>query len=179
MFLATSSFGQWSKKNIADEFGDPTDEVCLLQTCTGTFSNSATIDSELTVDLVIYYSKPPDNWLWLRFDLYPYNQKSSVRRNQFGKLSVKTASGLVSECKIWHGLQIKLFSNTRYGKFSGDKNLSSDDLDGRNLLFKLKNETEPMKFHILLEDGATYNFKVDPKGFDELLLTLNGPATSM
>lgn len=177
LFIASSSFGQWIKKNIADEFGDPTNEVCLLYTCNGTFSNSATTDSELTAKLVVYYSKPPDNWLWLRFDLYEYNRNVSANRDQFGVLSYKTADGIISKCTIWHILQIKLYSNTIYGKYSGDKKLSEDDIDGRNLLHSLCYESQPIKFHVLLEDGSTYNFIVDPKGFKDILRTLNGPAT--
>jgi hypothetical protein len=164
----TSSNGQWTKQYFLDQFGDKTQNTYIAQRCLGTFSNSATSNSALTVDLCVYY-EAPDNWLWLRFDLYEYNHNVTVNRNQFGILTIKTSSGVVSKYTIYRGIHLHLWRT-----YSSKRDVpSEDDISSLKLLTKLRTETAPIKFNILLEDGSTYNFQVDPQGFDETLKSLD------
>ena len=166
ILISELSFTQWTKKYFVDEFGDTTKFAFIGQRCFGTFSNSATTDSELTADLCVYNDES-SNYLWLRFDLYEYNRGPVVNREQFGTFKIKTANNEISECRIWHGLQIRL-SRPITGKAIPEL----ADSEALVILNKLKNETTPIKCYILLEDGSVYSFKIDPQGFASTLALL-------
>jgi len=51
--VTSLSFGQWTQKYYVDEFGDPTEKGYNLLIGYGTFSNSATQDSDLRCDFVL------------------------------------------------------------------------------------------------------------------------------
>jgi hypothetical protein len=157
--ISNLCIGQWTKQFFVDEFGDTTKQTYLGQKCLGTFSNSATTDSELTAYLVVYYQTPGD-YLWLRFELFEYNNHKITNREQYGVLKIKTANDEISQCTVYHDLQVRLLR-----PITGKAIRELNDDEALIILNKLKHETAPIKFYIVLQDGSAYNFKVDPQGF--------------
>lgn len=170
ILITNLSIGQWTKNYFLDEFGDTTKQAYIAQRCTGTFSNSATLNSSLTADVFVYktygYDDPSLYQLWLSFNLFEYNSQP-VNKEQFGELTIKTSNNERSHIKIWHGLR---FSLSR--PIVGKAKRSFEDDDGLAILNKFLNDTTPIKCYIQLEDGSTYNFNVDPNGFDAALRIL-------
>ena len=67
----TQAYGDWLVGNYVDDFGDPTGETYIYTVSTGTFSNTATSGSDLTVG--IYYQ--PDAF---KIRLLEYNNTKAI-----------------------------------------------------------------------------------------------------
>ena len=68
-----NKFGNWRIGSYIDEFGDVTNEKYLSQSVTGTFSNSATEDSNLRVEFFINGGNIWSTTPWFRFYEYAGN----------------------------------------------------------------------------------------------------------
>jgi hypothetical protein len=81
--------GIWQIRYFVDKFGDPTEEPYITTTIEGTFSNSATRNSELTA--VIFVSEKDE----FAFELYEYIWGSLVTPSKYNQyaLEVKEESG--------------------------------------------------------------------------------------
>ena len=72
--------GVWEKKYFVDQFNDPTDEKYILGLFTGTFSNSAANNRELTVKMLIYIDNDNPR---IGIELYEYG--NSKVKNTYSK----------------------------------------------------------------------------------------------
>ena len=111
---AQLNFDSWNSSDVVDDFGDNTGQTVDRLFASGTFSNSATADSRLTVKLVDYIS---DKILFL--DFYEYNSAPGARlaRSEYLYLHVKLENGSVIKLK---GFASKggglVFSTKNYNK---------------------------------------------------------------
>jgi hypothetical protein len=173
IFITVSVFGQWTKEHFSDEFGDTTKQAYIAQKCIGTFTNSATEDSELTVIVMVYFK---NSYTFLRFELCEYGRiPSVVVGKQDCSLMIKTTDGITSSFyqknyydKVIYNLSEVLGEHLKQNEKWIARNLTQSSV----LLEKLKTESAPIKFYIRLENGSTYNFIVDPRGFASLYESL-------
>lgn len=178
ILIAVLSNGQWTKGYFLDDFRDTTKNPFISQHFDGIFSNSATVDSKLTADLIFSYSTyfDPTPSLILNFNLYEYDKGPVANFSASNILKVKTSNGTVHQFKFSGGGFISFHKNPytpeKYSKNLEELNAKLGILpDEANsvLLDLFKNEISPMKFFIRTNDGSTYNFKVDLKGFNVAL----------
>lgn len=91
MGMAQLEYGKWETAEVTDEFGDPTGETVVSAFFEGTFSNSATTNSELTVRALDY-----GDALMLKFFEYSRTPEASMCHDGcFGEITVKRESGSV------------------------------------------------------------------------------------
>ncbi len=91
MFLmSTQIFGQWEKVFFTDEFGDETNQSFEKQTVIGTFSNTATTNSECRYDI---FKK--ENETEIRIYTYNDNHRESWSKGALGSstIYIKSPSG--------------------------------------------------------------------------------------
>ena len=87
----------WEETPLVDEFGDPTGTVARVQFCEGTFSNSATSNTEMTARI------QHQNEI-IVIDLFEYNQAPGATlglSDAVGKIKVKRADGTVEEYEAY------------------------------------------------------------------------------
>lgn len=101
LMLGMTSFGQlnydeWETNFYVDDFGDPTEESYSRVFCQGTFSNSATSNSELTVKVL-------DDGEYITISLYEYNRGSGARVGDYdgslGEIQYKLSNGTTGTLK--------------------------------------------------------------------------------
>lgn len=90
-----NTFGIWEISNYVDDFGEQTKEGYIHTFCTGTFSNSATTNSELGVQFIIDKSG-------MRIELYEYNRNHPIKGEGFFKMKAKRANGEIIEFKTYN-----------------------------------------------------------------------------
>ena len=145
-----SSSAQWTHKYFVDEFGDKTEDSYIVSTCTGTFSNSATSNSKLSVNCMVEIE---DSVPRIRFNLFEY-----------GNRMVKDFGGqnIVVKIKLSDGTieSFKLYGNGQYATLGVDNSIK--------LIEILKRESKPLKVYIERYDDyseSKYNFTLSPIGF--------------
>lgn len=151
---AISSAQGWEETPTKDEFGDLTGGSVLSQYCEGTFSNSATANSDLTVRISIQQEI-------LMLDLYEYNQQPGAKLSReatLGKIKVKRADGTVEEYQAFAPDQGGLWFPPGYQMKFLDLVM---DGDGEEITVLIKEED-------FSEYGtASYRFKMVTMGGDE------------
>ena len=108
--VTSLSFGQWTQKYYVDEFGDPTEKGYNLLIGYGTFSNSATQDSDLRCDFVLAETS-------LVIEVYEYgNNLANDIEATFETVKIKTPTqGVVTIENVYFSKGGSLFfSNERY-----------------------------------------------------------------
>lgn len=165
MFSITYSDAQWIQKFYVDDFGDKTtDSYIVYKDSYGTFSNSATENSPLTVQVLISYTAG-DTIPEVRFDIYEYGSGPSVGRQ-------------IDQCT--YGLTIKLSDNSTFTYYlkSSQSTLSMDQSKPYEivaLINSLKKESSSIKCRLSIQGEYTsniYNFKISPVGFSAALLKI-------
>jgi hypothetical protein len=157
MCLVTmSSFSQsWEIKESKDEFGDATgDKYAVCQNGNGTFSNSATTNSDLTV--VIFYSK---DGIYLNFWEYDRSKANFGSDIEYGSIQIKDSIGTV------HDIKVEQFKSTLY--------IKKTDIE---LFIKLMCEnTGYLKCYyreVSKYSSSTYKFRLNTEGFKTIKETL-------
>ena len=100
--ISAIGFGQlnydvWETVEIVDEFGDSTGESVIRTFAKGTFSNSATANSDLIVKVVDYGDG-------IAFDLYEYSSPPAAKLcydGCFGNISIKRANGDIETYEVF------------------------------------------------------------------------------
>lgn len=152
-----SAFSQsWEIEESKDEFGDATgDKYAVCINDEGTFSNSATTNSNLTV--VVFYSK---NSLHLTFWEYNRNKANFGGDIEYGSIQIKDSMGTV------HNIKVKQFKSSLYIKKTDIK-----------LFIKLMCEnTGYLKCYykeVSKYSSSTYKFRLNTEGFKTVKETLN------
>ena len=144
----------WSKEFYVDDFGDPTDKSYYRSNpIYGTFSNSATVDSNL---MVIMGFDITENYF--RFVLYEYgNYPANFFMNDPITLGIK-----INEEASYYSLN------------TDGSNLWLDDANGIDLLYNALMNNEKISCVITYPSpgiDSTYNFDIDSAGFKELAQT--------
>ena len=88
-----NGLGDWEISNYVDEFQEKTDEKYIKQTVLGTFSNSATTNSDLLAHILI----DKDN-IRLRLQEYGSNYAKDDESIRF---RIKSGDSLVTELRMW------------------------------------------------------------------------------
>ena len=147
----------WEVCNYVDEFGDETKEkyVRNSETILGTFSNSATQNSDLRVSLLINSKES------INIQLYEYNGDNPVKAAGIDEYKIKVKSDSSDV--------IVLKSNNYSDRLKLEKNDSKK-------LSKLFSKGWKLKFSIIdmsEYSSSVYNFELeDTKGFDEAIKQL-------
>lgn len=71
----TETSDTWKMGYVLDDFGDQTDEVCVVGRFSGTFSNSATTDSDLEVEVIYNCSSTRGGDSYFTIHLLEYCKK--------------------------------------------------------------------------------------------------------
>jgi hypothetical protein len=160
------SYSQWTHKFYIDNFGDKTKEEYInYLDANGSFSNTATINSDLTVRVIISFQES-DTLPFIRFDLFEYNRGPAVSQaisysNYI--LTIKLASNKIDT--------FNLCAN------SAEIHFCTENIEEKLAFLKyLKKESLPIKCHILINNGytnSTYNFKINPNGFGKAFDIIN------
>ena len=94
-FLSINTFAQWETKYYLDDFGDPTEQSYKVMVSKGTFSNSATENSELSG--VFIWDEKDEN---LTIKVYEYNRSLATKiEAKFISVLIKDAKGEVHTIK--------------------------------------------------------------------------------
>lgn len=154
--MTMASFGQWKIMESKDEFGDVTgNKYGVCQNDGGTFSNSATTNSDL--DVVVFYSK---DGIYLNFWEYGSSKANFGSDIEYGSIQIKDSIGTV------HNIKVEQFKSALYIKKS--------DID---LFIKLMYEnTGYLKCYyreVSTYSSSTYKFKLNTEGFKTIKETLN------
>ena len=97
-----NSIGNWEKDFYVDDFGDETNNGFISQTVKGKFSNSATQNSRLRVEIYISNANVMENVPWFR--LYEYDGRNPIkgiyRQNRLD-CKVKNQNSIVSNTTLY------------------------------------------------------------------------------
>ena len=143
----------WELVRGVDEFGDPTGDTTLMANLEGTFSNSATTNSNL--DVCVFYEAPFFSFRLIEYGFNPANYHSS--------LTVKIK---VNDAVTTSIIDNRLTSN---GFFAVG---SVNDKELYNALYEALTNGEKVKF-VITSGSSTYNFTLMGKDFGELVKELN------
>lgn len=157
--LSNAVYCQWSHEYFVDDFGDKTTNDYVIQRiATGSFSNSATMNGTLLVNVIICYNYN-EFVADVRFNLLEYG------KHPVGKtvgdanytLLLKYPSGYVSKFKL-DALESAFFIDRL------------DTLSKRNFINSLKSFSTDLKcmIDVSSEYGhQQYNFSINPMGFSK------------
>lgn len=75
LFISITAYADWKEHGVVDDFGDAIDASVLVDTVHGTFSNSATENADLTVDIKYQFNTAESggNYTGFSFKLLEYN----------------------------------------------------------------------------------------------------------
>lgn len=106
IFFTTFSYSQWETKYYVDEFGDKTDQKYELIVATGTFSNSATLNSKATYSFI----KDDES---LIINVFEYGNKlASEIESTFESVKIKQPNGdVITIEKVFFTKTGKLYFN--------------------------------------------------------------------
>lgn len=140
-------YDSWTIRTYVDEFGEPTKSryICNASHIFGTFSNSATTDSDLRVDILINGKAD------IQFMLYEYASNHPVK--SYGSATIYHISVKDLDGKVTSRLEARLSGDRLY---LGDRSIRVHDI-----LLK----GGEVKFHINGDYGSTYDFVVEATGY--------------
>ena len=145
--------GDWEIEYYVDEFQEQTDEKYIKQTALGTFSNSATTNS----DLLAYILVDKDD---IRFRLQEY-ESSYVKEDEPIYFRVKSSDSLITELDMW-------VNRDGYVEFSSYYKEMQDSL--KNILLR----GGEVKFSGVIDhySKSTYHFTINADKFQNALKEL-------
>jgi len=156
-----NEFGNWIMGSYVDEYGDITNEKYLSQSVTGTFSNSATENSNLRVKFFINGGDIWSTTPWFRF--YEYADNNPIK-------GIHDENPLYCSFKnnIGEEYPLKLFQSRGADYFSTEdqKNTGGEYIALRDAI---ANE-EFIKFVCYDKDSSKYLFRIDFKYYDNNIL---------
>ena len=147
----TSTTETWKVQYYVDIFGDPTDSAYIYGLTTGTFSNSATKNSDLYIILLI-----EENAVGIEFIEYRINNTSQDFDKTSYNLSIKGSDGVV--------VSVKMKAITTAGSNQRRIRLMAYKEDAL-VLFNYLCSGEFFKVYMDGDYSSSYVFSLDPKGF--------------
>ena len=135
----------WEVKRYVDEFGDPTGNIYIEKNEYGTFSNSATTNSDLTVNVMVDSAS-------IKFIFYEYGSHQK-KGDGFLTFKCKTEDGKIEEFRLYNPENGYLF------------------LDGREADFR-KFFFENTKIKCSCKDNSEsgeYHFQLNTQGLKEVM----------
>lgn len=173
LFSTLCNAQQWEHSFYMDEFGDKTqDDYVGIFIDDGNFSNSATSNSPLTVQIHLTLEK-------IIFDLHEYQSGPPIGKGLDSDNTSYTLFLKVEEAEGLHsGIQrIKLYALKNHLAIS--KNFGEEwekEIDYNIFINILKKSNYFLKCYILIEDSyftIKYNFVINPNGFTAAYKMLN------
>jgi hypothetical protein len=159
-FVAFFAFTEesWRIVEIVDEFKDPTGDIRLVDRVEGTFSNSATNGSKLTVlCLIDITDKEPD----LYFRLIEYGSYDASTYNELVAYSIKDGAGNKHQ---YYWLSPK--NSTKY--FGTIDNTYSENITNKDFMLPIFSNGGIVQI-VIVADNSSYNFKIDCTNFNKML----------
>lgn len=149
--------GIWRIRHFVDEFGEDTDEAYMTNSSSfiGTFSNSATENSELLVDLIIRSDNSIKGKHYPRtsIQLYEYGGNNPVKA--YGKdtysVRVKDAEGKV------YSLRAANFSDRLIITYDDAPKLHSALMKGGKILFSINENDAPTSYQFSIPSASYYS----------------------
>lgn len=142
---AQLNYDKWEVIETVDEFGDKTGEKVAQIFAKGTFSNSATTNSELIVRISDY-----EDMMFI--SLFEYGKTPEAKLtydSSFGKISIKREDGLIEKYQV--------MASKDGGIYLGKKNkLATLIRDGNEELLKVYISDKQFSDY----GSSTYNFKI-------------------
>ena len=145
-------FGVWEKAQTNDKFGDPTGEYVTRYFAQGTFSNTATVGSELIAKVILW----PDGDASI--ELYEYGRSpATICRGCTGLISVKMPDGSEEYVPVLSGSSGMLILNGKRVK-------------QKAFIEALRNQTGEVRVNIKGSqfyqsyDRSIYNFRIQCMG---------------
>ena len=175
----------WFIQNYVDDFGDPTDEGYVYGTFTGTFSNTATMGSDLKVMVAMLPESTGDGYM-ISFRLLEYeNHLATYYKNDLINLDFKINGETYSVELMGFAPNGDLYLTDHWSY--QNKNLAKKNTDRKtayDTFFKaLEENTGEISCLITIGDendivwyssgDSTYKFKIDGYGFADKLAELN------
>ena len=144
-------FSHWEIGYYVDDFGDETSDAYVMGKFFGTFSNSATRSSDLTV--LIYLNNDSPNTTQIRLLEYGYH-----------KATFSSLDTIILKTKNSDGHTRTFYMKYIYGDlYSTDRGLADEILNSSQLSIVITTSSE----YQTIPD--TYNFKINNNGLNELL----------
>ena len=166
MFIPLVSFSQWQTIGTTDEFGDATGESLEVYQAKGTFSNSATTNSESVLTL----KKQGDI---IQFSITEYNYSPATYLCDNINLSVKIESGEVFRRSLMSSMNYYMVDDLYGFKYGGDvfgirkptakrqkwiqKRRAKGEIDFFSLISTYNGEIKM----VITCGGATYRFNIE------------------
>jgi hypothetical protein len=153
-FLIQSVKAQWQKTELKDEFGDKTGKFRATVATQGTFSNSATRESDLIVKMLVAKDGLKGG---LIFYLYEYDLNNpAVTTSMDGRivLKMKPQNGEVVEIRNVSPFYVSVLGKKKWPQ----------------MLKLLQTEKQPIKAVLLVTDygnTSTYRFEIPVENFNE------------
>lgn len=150
-------FGKWEVKSFVDNFGDPTKEQYLISFIEGKFSNSATSNSYLFVEVLI--TKKSAGIFLKEYDVARPPQKFSGSV-QIQMKNEKDEKLILNTSGVWN----------QTGGIRLDNNIG-DYYHGTFKKFKdfIAKSSGPIKVVIFDDYSSVYNFSITPADFSDKL----------
>lgn len=142
--------GRWELKRYSDTFGDDTDDSYLVLLGKGTFSNSATLNSELNTALFV----DDENFA---FRLFEYGHSPVMADNAYYNTMIKDSKGKVYTFKLWNSGQ------------SGQ--IGSPSKEDYNEMLEILNNGGEVSVVMTYDSYTTsdYKFKMNVDGFNKAI----------
>ena len=152
-YESSKESSNWELKNCVDEFGDYTSRKCLSYKCKGTFSNTATTDSDLSVEMIITPIVTVNG----------NSESIEVKLYEYGNQLVKYVYGI----KYDVAYKTESTKSTAWGK------LDSDTVDRVRIYeLNISDFKTPQKIMFIITDRerptTIYKFTIDTTGFMEV-----------
>lgn len=161
--------GIWKTNYYVDSFGDPTDEgyITNSQIIVGSFSNSATTNSDLGVSFLI---TDKDN---IAIMLYEYMRNTPVKDDGLFVVTIKDATNNIYSLNTFNHSDRLVFTDSGYYDKTGNKLLEKSHA---RMMWNILVKGGELKFHIQKADRSTttYNFSIpNTEGLEQLYLDMS------
>ena len=157
--LAFADVGDWTNRFYVDDFGDKTNKGFISQTVKGKFSNSATQNSRLRVEIYISNANVMENVPWFR--LYEYDGGNPIK-------GVYSRNGM--SCRIKN--QDNIISRLPITQNQGSDHFEISYIRKNIKMFEELIVNEGTASFVCIDDNnksSKYKFKFDFKGYNNIL----------
>ena len=157
--LAFADVGDWTNRFYVDDFGDKTNQGFIAQTVKGKFSNSATQNSRLRVEIYISNANVMQNVPWFR--LYEYDGSNPIK-------GVYSRNGM--SCRIKN--QDNIISRLPITQNQGSDHFEISYIRKNIKMFEELIVNEGTASFVCIDDNSStskYMFKFDFKGYKNML----------
>lgn len=147
--------GKWEVHHYTDDFGEITNKKYIILNGRGVFSNSATINSDLIVDLLIDKSS-------FAFELFEYGSYPVNYDDEYFITEIKDSEGIIHKLYLYHT------SSSRISNYN-----ENDYNEMVDILKKGGNIKVLMKYKLYRYSSIKYRFNLNVDGFENAIKLLD------